>query len=189
MVNSVGSNTIQSSGTNANVYLGPSGSAVIDPLIYTEPGSTLLQASSAPFVSSMSMQKLHAGTLILAANNSGLTGSASNYVVQGTLTLRNNGALGASTNKLYVAVGAALDIDGANTTSGGSGISLANNLYLAGGGLSDPYGRFTGALDALGGTNTLSGTITCPAADGWQTRTGVIPRSAWPAATRPLAAC
>ena len=62
-----------------------------------------------------------------------------------------------------------MDIDGANTTSGGSGISLANNLYLAGGGLSDPYGRFTGALDALGGTNTLSGTITCPAADGLQT--------------------
>ena len=83
LVNSGGSNTIQSSGTNANVYFGPSGSPV-DLLIYTEPGSTLTQASSAPFVSNQVMQKLHTGTLILSANNSGLTGGT-DYVDQGNL--------------------------------------------------------------------------------------------------------
>ena len=54
-----------------------------------------------------------------------------------------------------MANGAALDINGANTTSGGTGVSLANTLYLSGGGMLDSYGRPTGALNALGGTNTL----------------------------------
>ena len=182
IVNSVGTNTIQSSGTNANVYFGPSGSPV-DLSLYTEPGSTLIQASSAPFVSNEVMQKLHTGTLILSANNSGLTGGT-DYVDQGILTVRNNGALGPSSNNAAAAYGAALDIDGANTTSGGTGITLANRLYLSGGGMLDSYGRYTGAIERLGGTNLISNTVNLqipriispsPLGTSW----------AWPRATRP----
>ncbi len=84
-----------------------------------------------------------AGKLILAGNNSNLTGSV--YVNNGIVQAAAANSLG--TNTAIISSGAALELSG--------GISLANAVSVGGTGVGG-----TGALRNVSGTNTLSGTIT-----------------------------
>ncbi len=83
------------------------------------------------------------GKLILSGNNSNLTGDI--FINNGTLQAANSNALGTGTTT--VSGGATLELSG--------GISPSNAITVAGTGVGG-----NGAIRNVGGTNTLSGTIT-----------------------------
>lgn len=82
------------------------------------------------------------GKLILAGNNTGMTGQV--YINTGILQAQNTNALG--TNTTNIASGGALELSG--------GISPTNNITVIGTGVG------AGAINNFSGVNTLSGTIT-----------------------------
>ena len=99
-------------------------------LIYA--GSSNPSAISSALNDSSGLVKFGSGTLVLSANNSGLSGNI--VVDSGALNIQNAGALGAtgSGNITTVAAGASLEIQG-NTAVGGNFITL-NGTGLSGGG-------------------------------------------------------
>lgn len=94
------------------------------------------------------LRKLGTGEVILPNAN---TYSGDTRIQAGTLTIRNNNALGTPANGTFVAAGGSLDLDG----SGGNLTITSEALTLNGTGFNN-----TGALRSMVGQNSWSGNVT-----------------------------